>query len=72
MKKIMYRIVEHIGTLSESKGGWKKELNLVSWNGMDAKYDIRSWDEDHVNMSKGVTLSEEELDALAVLLNKEN
>ena len=26
--------VEHIGVLSESAKGWKKELNRISWNGM--------------------------------------
>ena len=38
-----FQIVKNLGTLSESKGGWKTELNLVSWGGRPAKYDLRSW-----------------------------
>ena len=30
-------IKEHIGVLSEKGNGWKKELNVVSWNGNEAK-----------------------------------
>ena len=32
MAEIKYEVVEHIGVLSESAKGWKKELNRVSWN----------------------------------------
>ncbi len=67
MKEIEFKIVEHIGVINDS-GKWKTELNLVSWNGQKPKYDIRSWNEDHTQMSKGVTLSEEELDVLKSLL----
>lgn len=67
MKEIEFKIVEHIGVINDS-GKWKTELNLVSWNGQKPKYDIRSWNEDHTQMGKGVTLSEEELDVLKSLL----
>lgn len=59
-KEIKYEIVEHIATLSSDAKGWKKELNLVSWNGADPKYDIRAWSADNERMGKGITLSEEE------------
>ena len=65
-----FQIVKNLGTLSESKGGWKTELNLVSWGGRPAKYDIRSWSPDHQKMGKGVTLTKEELLSLKELLNK--
>jgi len=39
---IRYEIKEEIAVLSESTKGWKKELNLVSWNGAEPKYDIRT------------------------------
>ena len=55
--------------LSTSASGWTKELNLISWNDRDAKYDIRDWSADHEKMGKGVTLSAEELLAFKALLN---
>lgn len=70
MAEIKYEVVEHIGVLSESAKGWKKELNLVSWNGNTPKYDIREWAPNHEKMGKGVTLSEEEAIVLKQLLNK--
>ena len=48
-----------------------QELNLVSWNGRKAKYDIREWSPDHEKLGKGVTLSEEELRALGKLIDQE-
>ena len=60
MADFSYEIVEEIAVLSESPKGWRKELNLVSYNGAKAKYDIRDWAPEHEKMGKGVTLSEEE------------
>ncbi|MDO5853633.1 MAG: YdbC family protein [Thermoplasmata archaeon] len=60
MPEIVYDIVEKIAVLSESSKGWTKELNLISWNERDPKYDIREWSPDHEKMGKGITLSEEE------------
>lgn len=67
-----FDIVEHVGVISEGKGGWKLELNQVSWSGHPAKYDIRSWDEKHEKMGKGATLTKDELKALKALLDKIN
>jgi len=61
---IKFEIVKHIAVLSESAKGWTKEINLISWNDRPAKYDIREWDENHEKMSKGITLTEEEVDIL--------
>ena len=47
MVEIKYEIVEKIAVLSESSKGWTKELNLISWNDRDPKYDIREWSPDH-------------------------
>ncbi len=70
MAEIKYEIKESLGVLSESSKGWKKELNLVSWNDREAKFDIREWDPEHQKMGKGITLSREEILALKELLNK--
>ena len=68
MAELKYEITEHIGTLGENTRGWSKELNLISWNDRDPKYDIRDWAPDHSKMGKGVTLSADELAALKDLL----
>lgn len=70
MADFKYEIIEELGVLSENAKGWRKELNLISWNGGAPKYDIREWAPDHERMGKGVTLTEEELSALKNLLNK--
>jgi hypothetical protein len=69
MSEIKYEIIKKIGVLSKAGSGWAKELNLISWNDRDAKYDIREWSPDREKMGKGVTLSKEELLALKELLN---
>lgn len=68
MAELKFEIQKEIGCLSDEKGGWAKELNLVSWNGNEAKYDIRSWDDSHEKMGKGITLSADELKRLKALL----
>ena len=70
MAGLNYEIVETIGVISESSKGWKKELNLVSWNNREPKYDLRDWAPDHEKMGKGITLSKEEVENLRDLLNK--
>ena len=55
MPDIKFEIVEEIAVLSESNSGWKRELNLVSWNGREPKYDLRDWDENHTRIGKGIT-----------------
>lgn len=70
MSDIKFKIEKELGKISESTKGWKKELNLISWNDKEAKYDLREWDVEHKKMGKGVTLSVDELKALKELLNK--
>ena len=69
MSEIKYEIIKKIGILSKSGSGWAKELNLISWNDRDPKYDLRDWSADGAKMGKGLTLSREELLALRELLN---
>lgn len=70
MAEIKFEIKENIGVLSESTKGWSKELNLVSWNDKEPKYDLREWDPAHEKMGKGITLSVEELKKLKDILNE--
>ena len=71
MAEIKYDIVENLGVLSDNGKGWTKELNLVSWNEREAKYDIRDWNEDHTRMRKGITLTKEEAEILLNVLKEE-
>lgn len=68
--EISFKIVEHIGVLSTGAKGWTKELNLVSWNGREPKYDIREWSPEHDKMGKGLTFSKDELEELKDILEK--
>lgn len=70
MADIKYEITDKIAVLSESSKGWKKELNLISWNNREPKYDIREWSPEGDKMGKGVTLSLEELKKLKEILNE--
>lgn len=69
-REVRFNIVEHIGILSTHSTGWNKELNIVSWNGGQPKYDIRDWDLDHEHMSRGVTLHEKEMRQIFELMKK--
>lgn len=68
MNDFKFDIKEKLGVLSTSKSGWSKELNLISWNDKEAKYDIREWNPEHDKMGKGVTFTKEELFELKKLL----
>lgn len=65
---ITFEIIKQLGVISESPTGWKKELNIVKWGDGEPKYDIRDWDEEHMRMSRGITLHEEEAIKLGELL----
>ncbi len=67
-----YEIVKELGVISENAKGWRKELNMVSWNDREAKYDIREWSPDHERMGKGVSLTEDELVTLEKLIKERN
>ncbi len=70
MAGIKFEITEKIGIIGEGSKGWKKELNLISWNDRKAKADIRDWDEKHEKMGKGITFNKEELKVLKKFLNE--
>ena len=68
MADLKYEIKKSIGVIGEGTKGWKKEVNLVSWNDRKPKLDIRDWDETHEKMGKGVTLNKNEVEELKKLL----
>ncbi len=65
---VKYEIIDKIGVISEKSSGWKKELNVISWNDNKPKYDIREWDDEHSKMGKGVTFSRDELYELYLIM----
>ena len=70
MADIKYDIIKEMGVLSENSKGWRKEINLISWNEAAPKYDIRDWSPEHEKMGKGVTLTKDEVIQLKDTLNK--
>ena len=70
-KEITFKIVEHIGVLrGKEPSGWRRELNLVSWNDRPAKYDIRDWTSEHDKCSHGITFSADEMEKIVAWMNE--
>jgi len=73
MKEPKYRVdwdvIEEIAVLHESQAGWTKELNIISWNGAEPKYDVRWWNPDKTRLGKGFTFTAEELSKLKTIIN---
>ena len=67
MNDFSYKIVRNITTISQ-RGNWALELNLISWDGRPATFDLRKWNDDHTKMSKGISLTRDEVKALGKFL----
>ncbi len=68
MADLKFEIVQSLGVIGTTSTGWQKELNLVSWNDREPKYDIRDWSPDHQKMGKGITMTRYEFNALCELI----
>lgn len=71
MREIQYEIVKEIAVLSTGDSGYTQEINLISWNGKEPKYDIRSFSPNREKCGKGITLNADEAAALLKALQKE-
>ena len=69
MAEFKYEIVKNIATLSSAANGWQRQLNLISWNDREPKYDIRDWSPDGSKMGKGISLPTEEVIMLKEILD---
>ena len=69
---VTFEIMDHIGSLSTSASGWQREVNIVAWNGKQARLDIRDWNPEHTKMSRGIGLNGIEVENLTALLNSFN
>ncbi len=67
-QEIQFELQEEIGVIKSYPSGWNRELNLVSWNGARAKYDVRDWSPDHAHMSRGLTFHPWEIRRILELL----
>ena len=70
MADFKYEITQELGVISESKSGWTRELNLVSWNDRAPKFDIRDWAKKKKKMGKGISLSADEIGNLKKIIDK--
>lgn len=70
-KEITYKIVKHIGTISENDT-YSKEVNIVSWNNREPVIDLRTWKLGTDNSKlplKGLSLNATDLESLKKLLS---
>jgi len=67
---VKFEIINEIGIVSDD-GKWRLELNRISWNGREPKYDLRRWAPNHEKMGKGVTLTNDEILKLQEILTEE-
>lgn len=68
-RELRFEIVKNYGVIAEKTKGWKREINSISWNDAEPKFDIRDWSPDHEKMGKGIALSEDELKKLIQIAN---
>lgn len=72
--ELKYEVVKKFGEL-DSDSKYVKELRLISWNDKPPVYDLRGWmqNEDGTeSMTKGITMSCEELISLFDILTEMN
>ena len=69
MAVVNFEIFKVLGTLSEDKDGWKKQLTCTSWGRYNPKFDLRAWVSEYAGMKKGITMTLEEIIALRDILN---
>lgn len=62
-----FDIVERVAVLSRDRDT-TKELNRISFNGNPPVWDLRRWKDE--KMLKGITLTDEEMNALRRVLTK--
>lgn len=70
-KEFKYEIKEHVGVVTEERGYRTLELNLVSFNDAEPKFDLRRWvnKDGERTLGKGITMTGEQIRALRDLLN---
>lgn len=70
MKATDIRILKTIGVVAETAKSMQLELNIVSINGGEIKYDLREWSLDHDKVGQGVSFSTDGAQVLLALLKE--
>lgn len=70
-KELSMDIQKKVGVVSESPSGWTLQLNFISGEGNEPKYDLRRWNPTMTSSGRGLTLTEEELRALFEIIRQE-
>lgn len=69
MKASNFELIEVLHQFPKAEGAlYRKELCVVDWYGHGPKYDLRGWNDDHTKMTKGISLTEDELRELSEVL----
>ena len=70
-KEFKYEIKEHVGVVAEERGYRTLELNLVSFNDAEPRYDLRRWvnKDGKRTLGKGITMTGEQIRALRDMMN---
>ena len=68
MAEFKYEVVETLGR-ADCADEMCIELNLVKWGNRKPMLDLRKWNDDHTRMSKGFSVTKEEIDALREMLD---
>lgn len=68
-EEIKYDILKTLGIICETRDGWHKEINIVSWNNGQPKVDIRDWSPDHKKMGRGINLTDAEAEKVCMVLH---
>lgn len=63
-----FEIYKQIGKILTSNNGWIKELNDIYWDDREPVYDIRTWNAEHTEYGKGMTITAGERISLKELL----
>lgn len=67
-ESITYQIIKHLGTIRSYPDGTQLEVNIVSWNHAEPKFDIRNWSANHATMERGLTLEKADAEKVAEIL----
>lgn len=68
MADFKYNILADLGAIEEI-GSFETKVKVISWNGKDAKLDIRKWNEEDNVMGKGISISLASIKKLKEILN---
>ena len=61
MADVKCEILDTLLEFPDDGSRYHKELNLIQWGRNPPKYDLRGWTKDRDEMTKGITLTREEL-----------